>query len=66
MATKVLPFKSTSKGKIRELEEKLVALAIAQHKSDEFQHLFSARFTKKGAQVYFLQHAQFNLNRRDC
>lgn len=66
MATKVVALKSKSKGKIRELEETLVDLAIAQHKSDAFQRLFNARFTKKGAQVYFLQHSLFNLNRRDC
>jgi hypothetical protein len=66
MATKVVALKTKSKGKIRELEETLVELAIAQHKSEAFQRLFSARFTKKGAQAYFLQHSLFNLNRRDC
>jgi hypothetical protein len=66
MATKVVALKSRSKGKIRELEEQLVELAIAQHKSEAFQRLFAAKFTKKGAQVYFLQHSLFNLNRRDC
>jgi hypothetical protein len=66
MATKVVALKSKSKGKIRELEEQLVELAIAQHKSEAFQRLFAAKFTKKGAQVYFLQHSLFNLNRRDC
>jgi Iron-containing redox enzyme len=66
MATKVVALKSKSKGKIRELEETLVDLAIAQHKSEAFQRLFAAKFTKKGAQIYFLQHSLFNLNRRDC
>jgi len=66
MATKVVALKTKSKGKIRELEETLVELAIAQHKSEAFQRLFNAKFTKKGAQVYFLQHSLFNLNRRDC
>jgi hypothetical protein len=66
MATKVVAIKTKSKGKLREIEEQLVALAIAQHESDAFQRLFKARFTKKGAQVYFLQHSLFNLNRRDC
>jgi pyrroloquinoline quinone (PQQ) biosynthesis protein C len=66
MATKVVKLKTKSKGKIRELEETLVGLAIAQHKSEAFQRMFAARFTKKGAQSYFLQHSLFNLNRRDC
>lgn len=66
MAAQVLPVKSPSDGKIRELEETLIRLANEQHQSPEFQRLFAARFTLKGAQQYFLQHAQFNLNRRDC
>jgi hypothetical protein len=52
--------------KSRELEQTLIRLANEQHQSAEFQRLFAARFTMKGAQQYFLQHAQFNLNRRDC
>ncbi|HET9148850.1 MAG TPA: iron-containing redox enzyme family protein [Alphaproteobacteria bacterium] len=66
MATKIVALKTKSKGKVRELEEKLVELANDQHRSEEFQRLFKARFTKKGAQKYFLQHSLFNLNRRDC
>ena len=66
MATKVVALKTKSKGKMRELEETLVELAIDQHRSDAFKRLFSAKFTKKGAQEYFLQHSLFNLNRRDC
>ena len=66
MATKVVALKTKSKGKMRELEETLVELAIGQHQSDAFKRLFAARFTKKGAQEYFLQHSLFNLNRRDC
>jgi pyrroloquinoline quinone (PQQ) biosynthesis protein C len=66
MATKVVALKTKSKGKMRELEETLVGLAIAQHHSEAFKRLYAARFTKKGAQAYFLQHSLFNLNRRDC
>jgi hypothetical protein len=53
-------------GKIDALKETLISLANEQHQSAEFQRLFAARFTRIGAQQYFLQHAQFNLNRRDC
>jgi hypothetical protein len=56
----------SSDGKVRELEETLIRLANEQHRSAEFQRLFAAKFTLEGAQQYFLQHAQFNLNRRDC
>lgn len=55
-------FKSASK----DLEAQLIELANAQYETDEYKRLFKTKFTKKGAQVYFLQHAHFNLNRRDC
>lgn len=60
------PAVSSRDGKICELEEALIGLANEQHQSAEFQRLFAAKFTRRGAQQYFLQHAQFNLNRRDC
>lgn len=56
----------SSDSKIRELVDTLIRLANEQHQSAEFQRLFAAKFTRIGAQQYFLQHAQFNLNRRDC
>lgn len=60
------PSAKPSDGAIHALEETLIRLANEQHQSPEFQRLFAARFTRTGAQQYFLQHAMFNLNRRDC
>ena len=51
---------------IKELEEELMELANAQFESDGYKHLFEVPFTLKGCQEFFKQHAQFNLNRRDC
>lgn len=51
---------------VRDLQKELIDLANEQHQSAEFQRLFAAKFTMKGAQQYFLQHSLFNLNRRDC
>ena len=50
----------------KDLEGQLIELANAQYETDAYKRLFKTKFTKKGAQVYFLQHAHFNLNRRDC
>jgi hypothetical protein len=61
MATQT-SFKSASKN----LEAQLIELANAQYETDEYKRLFKTKFSKKGAQVFFLQHAHFNLNRRDC
>ena len=51
---------------IKELEEELTELANAQFESDAYKHMFSVPFSLKGCQEFFKQHAQFNLNRRDC
>jgi hypothetical protein len=47
-------------------EQKLFDLANAQFESAAYRRMFAAPWTKKGVQQFFLQHAQFNLNRRDC
>ncbi len=51
---------------LKELEQELTELANAQFESDEYKRMFAAPYTKTGAQQFFMQHAQFNLNRRDC
>ncbi|MFM1815140.1 MAG: hypothetical protein RLZ98_1835 [Pseudomonadota bacterium] len=48
------------------LEQELVELANAQFDSAAYRRMFAAPYTQKGAQQFFMQHAQFNLNRRDC
>ena len=50
----------------KDIESQLIDLANGQYATEEYQRLYKTKFTKKGAQVYFLQHAHFNLNRRDC
>lgn len=57
---------TTFKSAAKDLESQLIDLANAQYATEEYQRLYKTKFTKKGAQVYFLQHAHFNLNRRDC
>lgn len=52
--------------KVNALAEELTALANAQFESPAYRRMFAAPFTKKGAQQFFMQHAQFNINRRDC
>lgn len=47
-------------------ERELYELANAQFESAAYRRMFAAPWTLKGAQQFFLQHAQFNLNRRDC
>ena len=54
------------KNAAKDLESQLIELANAQYETDEYKRLYKTKFTKKSAQVYFLQHAHFNLNRRDC
>lgn len=54
------------KGAVKELELELIELANAQFESDAYKRMFAAPYTKAGAQQFFMQHAQFNLNRRDC
>ena len=61
MATQT-SFKTAAK----DLESQLIDLANEQYATDDYLRLYKTKFTKKGAQVYFLQHAHFNLNRRDC
>jgi pyrroloquinoline quinone (PQQ) biosynthesis protein C len=56
------PFKDPSK----DLPGQLIELANAQYDSDAYKRLFKTKFNKFSAQTYFLQHAHFNLNRRDC
>lgn len=55
-------FKNTSK----DIERQLIELANAQYETDEYKRLYKTKFTKKSAQIYFLQNAHFNVNRRDC
>lgn len=50
----------------KNLERQLIELANAQYLSDEYKRLFSAPLTKKNLGTYYLQHAHFVLNRRDC
>lgn len=57
---------SNFKTAAKDIEAQLIELANAQYDTDEYKRLYKTTFTKKGAQVYFLQHAHFNLNRRDC
>lgn len=47
-------------------EHELFELANAQFESAAYRRMFAAPWTKKGVQQFFMQHAQFNLNRRDC
>lgn len=61
MATQT-SFKDASK----DLEAQLIELANAQYESEAYKRLYRTKFTRRSAQVYFLQHAHFNLNRRDC
>ena len=49
----------------RALKHELIELANGQFASPEYQRLFRARFTPEGAKAYWVQHAHFNLNRRD-
>ncbi|HEX9809688.1 MAG TPA: iron-containing redox enzyme family protein, partial [Alphaproteobacteria bacterium] len=58
--------KGTNRMAVKALGAELTALANAQFESDAYRRMFAAPFTLKGAQQFFLQHAQFNLNRRDC
>lgn len=51
---------------LRALESELYDLANAQFESDAYRRMFAAPWTLKGVQQFFMQHAQFNLNRRDC
>jgi hypothetical protein len=57
---------TTLKTAAKDLEAQLIELANAQYETEEYKRLYRTKFTKKSAQVYFLQHAHFNLNRRDC
>ena len=56
---------SNSSSAQRDLKKELIELANAQFTSPEYQRLFQARFTREGAKAYWIQHAHFNLNRRD-
>ena len=56
---------SKSSAAQRDLKHELIELANAQFASPEYQRLFKAPFTREGAKAYWVQHAHFNLNRRD-
>lgn len=58
--------KHANRDALRALEQELTELANAQFESAEYQRMLTTPFTRTGAQQFFLQHAQFNLNRRDC
>lgn len=62
----IMTLKKNTTRNYQELEDLLIELANAQYETPEYKRLFQTPFTKKSAQVYFLQHSQFNLNRRDC
>ena len=62
MATTVVSKSSSAQ---RALKDELIELANAQFSSPEYQRLFKAPFTREGAKAYWVQHAHFNLNRRD-
>ena len=51
---------------LKELEDKLVELANAQHESDAYQCLFSVPLTLPRIRAHHLQKAIWVLNRRDC
>lgn len=51
---------------LKALERTLYELANAQFESEAYRRMFSAPWTLKGVQQFFMQHAYFNLNRRDC
>ncbi|MGY9006241.1 MAG: iron-containing redox enzyme family protein [Alphaproteobacteria bacterium] len=61
MATKTIDPKA-----FKELESELTELANDQFESDAYKRMLAAPYTLKGAQQFFMQHAMFNLNRRDC
>ena len=51
---------------LKALEGELYDLANEQFESAAYRRMFAAPWTLKGVQQFFMQHAQFNLNRRDC
>lgn len=61
MATKTIETKD-----FKALENELTELANAQFESDAYKRMLGTPYTLKGAQQFFMQHAKFNLNRRDC
>jgi pyrroloquinoline quinone (PQQ) biosynthesis protein C len=65
-AGKTKTTKRTSTSPLKAHERELYRLANAQFKSAAYKRMFAAPWTKKGVQEFFKQHAQFNLNRRDC
>ncbi len=65
-AAKAKPKARRSANPLKGHEQKLYDLANAQFESDAYTRMFAAPWTKKGVQQFFMQHAQFNLNRRDC
>jgi pyrroloquinoline quinone (PQQ) biosynthesis protein C len=46
--------------------DEMTELVNAQFESDGYKRMLGTKFSLKGAQQFFMQHAQFNLNRRDC
>ncbi len=51
---------------LKELEDKLVELANAQHDSEEYQRLFSVALSFPRIRAHHLQKAIWVLNRREC
>jgi hypothetical protein len=56
----------TPSSELKELEEKLIELANAQHESKAYQSLFSVPLTLSRIRAHHLQKAIWVLNRRDC
>ena len=65
-AVKAKPAKRGISNALKAHEKKLYDLANGQFESDAYKRMFAAPWSKKGVQQFFMQHAQFNLNRRDC
>lgn len=63
---KSAPAKRRASDPLKAHEQRLFDLANAQFESAAYKRMFAAPWTKKGVQEFFKQHAQFNLNRRDC
>lgn len=65
-AAKASTKKRRASNPLKAHEQKLFDLANGQFESAAYKRMFAAPWTKKGVQEFFKQHAQFNLNRRDC
>ncbi|MFM2128553.1 MAG: Iron-containing redox enzyme [Pseudomonadota bacterium] len=65
-AKKAAPARRRGGDPLKAHEQKLFDLANEQFESAAYRRMFAAPWTLKGVQQFFMQHAQFNLNRRDC